>query len=183
MPQAQLPIFPAGATLINERLGIERRGEQIVYINGHLPVFTHEVKDTASFRLFTTQLIANGSATQGDIVRAFAVSMTTVKRSCRVLRERGVSGFFRPPERKKGHRLTPEMLVAAQDLLDRGLNIPAIAQELGVLASTLHKAIASGRLRHLKKKTLTNAPVRPTQPSHQQAKADEVPVTGKRHLE
>ena len=42
-----------------------------VYINGHLPVFTHESKDTASFRFFTTQLIANGSATQGDIVSLF----------------------------------------------------------------------------------------------------------------
>jgi hypothetical protein len=179
MPQAQLPIFPTGATIINERLAFERRGEHVVYVNGHLPVFTHEVKDTASFRLFTTQLIANGSATQGDIVRAFAVSMTTVKRCCRVLRERGTGGFFRPPERKRGHRLTPEVLAAAQDMLDRGLGIPVIAGELGILASTLHKAIDSGRLRRVKKKTATNAPDRPVR---QQAKASAVPATGTRRL-
>jgi len=163
--------------MINERLAFERRDEQIIYINGHLPVFTHEAKDTASFRLFTTQLIANGSATQGDIVRAFAVSMTTVKRCCRVLRERGTGGFFRPPERKRGHRLTPEVLAAAQDMLDRGLGIPVIAGELGILASTLHKAIDSGRLRRVKKKTATNAPDRPVR---QQAKASAVPATGTR---
>ena len=178
MPQAQLPIFPTGATKINERLAFERRGEQIVYINGHLPVFTHECKDTASFRFFTTQLIANGSATQGDIVRAFAVSMTTVKRSCRVLRERGASGFFRPPERKRGHRLTPEVLSAAQDMLDRGFGIPVIAAELGVLASTLHKALDSGRLRHVKKKTGASAPGRS---ASRHAKVSAAPATGTGH--
>jgi transposase len=180
MPQAQLPIFPTGATIINERLAFERRGEQIVYINGHLPVFTHDVKDTASFRLFTTQLIANGSATQGDIVRAFGVSMTTVKRCCRLLRERGVSGFFRPPQRKRGHRLTPEVLARAQDMLDRGLGVPVIAKELGVLASTLHKAIDSGRLRRVKKKRI---PTPRGRPAHQQAKANAVPATATQRLE
>ena len=178
MPQAQLPIFPAGATKINERLAFERQGDQIVYINGHLPVFTHESKDTASFRLFSTQLIANGSATQGDIVRAFGVSMTTVKRCCRVLRERGAGGFFRAPERKRGHKLTPEVLAAAQDLLDRGFGIPAVSTELGVLASTLHKALDSGRLKAVKKKTGANAPS-PT--VSKQAKASAAPVTATRH--
>jgi len=42
-------------------------------INGHLPVFTHGVEDLASFRLFTSQLIINGTATQGQINQAFGV--------------------------------------------------------------------------------------------------------------
>jgi hypothetical protein len=80
MPQVQLPLFASGTTVINEDLAFERREDQVVYYNGHLPVFTHRTDDLASFRLFTTQLIVNGTATQGQIVRAFGVPMTTVKR-------------------------------------------------------------------------------------------------------
>jgi hypothetical protein len=43
-------------------------------------------------------------------------------------------------------------------LLDEGFGVPEISRQLGVLASTLHKAIAHGRLRGNKKKSL--APMR-----------------------
>jgi transposase len=153
MPQLQLPVFPAGTTAINPELAFERREEQVVYFNGHLPVFTHTTQDLASFRFFTTQLIVNGTASQGEIVQAFGVPLTTVKRCCRLYRERGASAFFKPPTRRQGHRLTPEKLAAAQGLLDEGEPVPAISAQLGILASTLHKAIDDGRLKQIKKKT------------------------------
>jgi transposase-like protein len=156
MPQLQLPVFPAGTTAINVELAFERHEEQVVYFNGHLPVFTHRASDLASFRLFTTQLIVNGTASQGEIVKAFGVPLTTVKRCCRLYRERGAGAFFKPPARRHGHRLTPEKLAAAQALLDAGQTVPAISAQLGILASTLHKAIAAGRLKPLKKKSLAN---------------------------
>jgi hypothetical protein len=65
MPQVQLPIFPAGSVVINRDLACRTEGEQVIYYNGHLPVFTHAKNDLASFRLFTSQLIVQGSATQG----------------------------------------------------------------------------------------------------------------------
>ena len=64
MPQVQLPMFPEGTTLITSELAFERRDSQVVYFNGHLPVFTHKAEDLGSFRLFTSQLIINGTATQ-----------------------------------------------------------------------------------------------------------------------
>lgn len=152
MPQLQLPVFPAGTTAINSELAFERREEQVVYFNGHLPVFTHTTKDLASFRFFTTQLIVNGTASQGEIVKAFGVPLTTVKRCCRLYRERGASAFFKPPARRQGHRLTPAKLAAAQALLAEGRAVPAISAQLGVLASTLHKALDDGRLKPVKKK-------------------------------
>jgi hypothetical protein len=42
-------------------------------------VFQHEEKDVQSFRLFTSQLIANGTVRQTDIVQAFRVPLATVK--------------------------------------------------------------------------------------------------------
>jgi transposase len=152
MPQVQLPLFPSGTTVINEALAYERREDQVVYFNGHLPVFTHRTEDLASFRLFTTQLIVNGTATQGQIVRAFGVSMTTVKRACRRYRDRGAAAFFKPPARRQGSRLTPERLAEAQRLLEQGQRVPEISAALGILPSTLHKALKDGRLRGAKKK-------------------------------
>ena len=153
MPQLQLPVFPVGTTAINAELAFERQADQVVYFNGHLPVFTHSAQDLASFRFFTTQLIVNGTASQGDIVKAFGVPLTTVKRCSRLYRERGARALFKPPARRQGHRLTPEKLAQAQALLDEGKTVPAISTQLGILASTLHKAIDDGRLKQFKKKT------------------------------
>jgi hypothetical protein len=54
MPQVQLPIFPAGSVEINRELACRVEGEQVVYLNGHLPVFAHAKSDLASFRIFTS---------------------------------------------------------------------------------------------------------------------------------
>lgn len=152
MPQLQLPVFPVGTTDITSELAFERRDHQVVYFNGHLPVFTHPTEDVASFRFFTTQLIINGTATQSQIVKAFGVPLTTVKRYCRQYRERGAGSFFKPAARRQGSRLTPERLLEAQRMLDAGQGVPALSAQLGILASTLHKAIDDGRLKQFKKK-------------------------------
>lgn len=157
MPQLQLPVFPVGTTAITPELAFERRDHQVVYFNGHLPVFTHVTEDLGSFRFFTTQLIVNGTASQGEIVKAFGVPLTTVKRCCRLYRERGASAFFKPPARRQGHRLTPERLAQAQSLLAEGQAVPAISAQLNILASTLHKAIDDGRLKPLKKRSVGRA--------------------------
>ena len=54
MPQLQLPVFPVGTTLITANLAFERRDDQVVYLNGHLPGFARDVKDVASFSLVAT---------------------------------------------------------------------------------------------------------------------------------
>jgi len=154
MPQVQLPVFPEGTTLINSDVGFIRRGREVVYVNGHLPVFTHEVDDLASFRLITTQLIVNGTATQREIVKTFGVPERTVKRYCSVYRQQGAAGFYRPAARRQGHCLTPEKLAEVQGMLDQGFSVPEISQQTGLLATTLHKAIDHGRLKQIKKKTL-----------------------------
>ena len=152
MPQLQLPIFPDGTTHLNDELAFERRENQVTYFNGHLPVFTHAVKDVATFRLYTTQLIINGTATQGEIMRAFGVPLVTVKRCVKRYRQQGPSAFYQPAKRKRGTQLTPERLIQVQALLDQGLGVPAISEQTGVLRSTLHKALDDGRLKALVKK-------------------------------
>ena len=105
MPQIQLPIFPASSTPITSELAFQERDSVVWYFNGHLPVFSHPVTDIASFRFFTSQLIANGNASQSEISRAFGVSLVSVKRACKTLRDEGAAGFFRPPVPRQGHKL------------------------------------------------------------------------------
>jgi hypothetical protein len=158
MPQVQLPIFPAGSVEINRDLACRTEGEQVVYYNGHLPVFTHAKKDLASFRLFTSQLIVQGSATQGHVAKAFGVPLVAIKRATKLYRQRGAAGFFVPKARREGSQLRTEKLEQARALLVQGQPLVVVSQHTGVLTDTLRKAVAAGRLPPVKKKTPTMGP-------------------------
>jgi hypothetical protein len=124
----------------------------VVYFHGLLPMYQHDEKDLRSFRLFTSQLVANGTVRQMDIVRAFHVPLATVKRYTKVHRQYGAAGFFRQPRRRSATVLTSEVKRQAQELLDGGKSVPEVSREIGVAGNTLHKAITAGRLHAVKKK-------------------------------
>jgi transposase len=151
MPQVQLPIFPAGSVEINRELACRVEGEQVVYFNGHLPVFTHPIKDLASFRLYTSQLIVAGSATQGHVARAFGVPLVAIKRATKLYRQRGAAGFYVPARRREGSKLNEEKLEQARALLVQGHGLAVVSEQTGVLSDTLRKAISAGRLPAVKK--------------------------------
>jgi transposase len=151
MPQLQLPVFAEGLTSINEDLAFRRQDGQVVYFHGLMPVFQHGEQDLKSFRMFTSQLIAQGTVRQRDIVQAFGVPLATVKRYMKVHREQGTAGFFRPPRRRSASVLTPEVKQRVQALLDEGESVPAVGRATGVAGNTLHKAIRAGRLHEFKK--------------------------------
>jgi transposase-like protein len=152
MPQLQLPIFPAGTTLITPEIAFECREGKVTYIYGHLPVFQHGEGDLAAFRYFTSQLVVNGTVGQADIVRAFHVPKVTVKRYVKRFREGSGKDFFTPPRRRSASVLQGEVQEKAQALLEEGQSVPEVAQALGVLPNTLHKAIRGGRLHRSKKR-------------------------------
>jgi hypothetical protein len=94
MPQRQLPIFPAGVTEINGQIAVEKNAGTVYYIYGQLPVFHHPEDDVQGFRMFTSQMIINGTVKPKEIVQTFGVPMITVKRYVKVFRERGAQGFY-----------------------------------------------------------------------------------------
>jgi hypothetical protein len=130
MPQVQLPLFPAGCTPINEALALECRDRQVTYLNGHLPVFTHAQDDLAAFRLLTSQLIVNGSATQGQIIRAFRLPKIAVKRAVKKYRSGATRAFFQPAPRREGSKLTAAVLSQAQGLLEERLEDGVVPQQV-----------------------------------------------------
>jgi hypothetical protein len=148
MPQMQLPMFPAGVTEINNRVAVEAKDGQVCYVYGHLPVFQHEESDIRSFRMFTSQMIVTGSVKPREIVETFGVSMVTVKRYTKVYRQQGAKGFYETKARhSSASKLKGEILERAQQLLDEGRTVPEVAEEINVLANTIHKALRAGRLR------------------------------------
>lgn len=154
MPQIQLPVFPSGSVEINRDLACRIEGEQVIYFNGHLPVFMHDKSDLASFRLFTAQLIVQGSATQGDINRAFGVPLVAIKRSTKLYRERSAAGFFARKDRREGTKLNADKLEQARALLAQGQPLAVVSRETGVLIDTLRKAVRARRLPAVKKTEL-----------------------------
>lgn len=155
----QLPIFPAGVTEINHQLAVEKREGRVYYVYGHAVVFYHEEEDVRGFRMFTSQLIVNGTVKPKEIVQTFGVPMITVKRYVKVFRERGTAGFYvAKPRHNSASVLKGEVLEQAQQRLDQGRSVPEVAGELKVLANTLHKAIRAGRLRPALKKTKRRRP-------------------------
>jgi predicted transcriptional regulator len=152
MPQLQLPMFPAGVTEINHQIAVEKKEGTIYYVHGHLPVFRHAEEDVRAFRMITSQMVVNGTVKPKEIVRAFGVPMVTVKRYVKVMRERGTAGFYvAKPRHSSASVLKGEVRERAQQLLEEGRSVTEVAEELKVLANTLHKAIHAGRLQ--KKRT------------------------------
>ncbi|MBU0943502.1 MAG: helix-turn-helix domain-containing protein [Proteobacteria bacterium] len=154
MPQLQLPMFPKGITLINANLGFVTQDNTVTYIYGSLPIFSHAADDLKTFRMFTSQLYINGSASQAEICRAFGVSRISVKRSVKLYREKGMAGFYAEPKHRGAAVLTAPVLDKIQELLDAEQSIPAIADQLGLKADTLRKAVQVGKLHKPQKKVL-----------------------------
>jgi hypothetical protein len=158
MPQRQLPIFPAGVTEINSSIAVHKEGKQVWYIYGHLPVFHHDEGDVRSFRMFTSQMIVNGTVKPKEVVKAFGVPNITIKRYVKIFREQGVEGFYKTKtHRSSASVLKGEVLERARAMLEQGRSVPDVASELEVLANTLHKAIRAGRLPTPQKKRNSTA--------------------------
>ena len=155
MPQRQLPIFPAGVTEINRNVAVQKEEGQVWYIHGHLPVFHHDEEDVRSFRMFTSQMIINGTVKPKEIVKTFGVPIISVKRYVKVFREQGAKGFYESKSRQSSASvLKGEVLERARELLQQGRSVPDVSSELKVLANTLHKAIRTGRLPAPQKKRI-----------------------------
>ena len=161
MPQPHLPLFPADVTSINPHLCFAKREGRVYYFNGPMPVFSHEEKDYASFRMFTSQLVEDGNCTQAEIVRAFGISAFSMKRYVKKYREGGPAGFFQKKPTRSATVLTPEVMVQAQERLQEGEARAGVARVLGINPDTLSKAIRAGRLvRPVKKKKPPRPPAK-----------------------
>ncbi len=154
MAQELLPRFvSSGQGYITELLSYQKQDGMVYYFHAGLPVFCHGETDRKSFRMYTSQMVVNGSCRQVDIVKAFGISAISMKRWVKKYRKGGPEAFFTPPRSRGSHVLTPEVLEKAQALLLQGTSRSEVAKQLHLKPDTLYKAIRSGRLVEAEKKT------------------------------
>ena len=168
VPQALLPLIPAGATQVNELISVVREDQEWTYFCGVQPVFRHADDDRPSFRMFTAQLCCQGACTQAQIIHTFGVSKMSVLRSAEKYRREGVEGFYRPRRGRGPSVMTAEVSAQAQRLLDLGRSRRDVAEEVGVKYDTLRKAINHGRLREaapMPRQGVAQKPVTPEPPA------------------
>ncbi|MBN2381634.1 hypothetical protein JXQ70_02005 [bacterium] len=152
MFQTFLPIFPEDLTLINKSLAFQKRDGVVYYFNGMMPIYSHRADDLAAFHLIASQMFVLGNAPQMELVRAFGISVISVKRLVKVYREKGPAGFFEKRKTRGVAVLTPDVVAAIQELLDEGESVGVIARDLNLKSDTFKKAIKAGRLRPPPKK-------------------------------
>lgn len=146
MSHRVLPVWRNEPVSINNAVSVCRADGRVFYFQNCLPVFTHAEDDLASFRMFTSQLVASGSCKQVEIAKAFGVTPLSVKRSVKKYRKQGPSVFFAPRRGRGGSVLTPEVMEEAQKLLDAGRPYSAVGKALHIKPNTLYKAVRAGRL-------------------------------------
>jgi transposase len=149
MVQQLLPLFPSEVTLITPEIGFQQKEGKVYYFNGQMPLFIHDADDLQAFRVYTSQLVINGTVRQMDIVRAFGVSSISVKRSVKKYREEGIAGFYKERNTRSAHVLTPKVLTRVQQLLNSGKHPSMIARQLELKTDTINKAIRDGRLHRI----------------------------------
>ncbi len=146
MPQMLLPIFTSDVTLINQLIGFAKRDGRVYYFNGQMPIFVHDEGDLDSFKMFMAQLFVTGCATQSEINKVFGLNQINMKRWVKRYREGGPGAFYQREIKRTPRVMTPEIIDTAQALLDEARTGKEVAEELGLKANTLRKAIRDGKL-------------------------------------
>lgn len=147
IPQAILPLIPAGSTQINAFVSVCRETSRWIYCVGIQPFAVHEATDRKSFYVTVAQLIVLGACRPVEIVKSFGVSKRSVLRAVERYRHGGAEAFYVARRTRRGGTvLTVPVLESAQRLLDEGMNAAPVAAKLQVPADTLRKALNDGRL-------------------------------------
>ena len=146
--QLSLPIFHRSVRLITPSLGFFEQDGIVTYLHYGAPIYSHVSSDLRSFRFITAKFADQGLCKGTEIVRAFGVSIDSVRRSLRKLRSEGEVGFFGPDSRHgHSHKLVGENLVLAQKHLDTGHSNSSVARELGITEGAVRYAIKVGKLK------------------------------------
>jgi prepilin-type processing-associated H-X9-DG protein len=116
---------------------------QVIYFNGHMPVFSHAEDDIQTFRMIASQFCVGCYVKQSDIIRTFGVTSISVKRSVKTYRRERASGLLRSA--RNGRPGTSVLMErrAVQRMERRG------AEEVAVLYVDGHVRVYHGNVKQL----------------------------------
>lgn len=146
--QLQLPLFPGGATLISDCLGVYEKEGLVQYIVNGLPVYAHAKDDLKSFRYITSNFIHQGLCRKTEVQRCFHVSEDSVQRAYKKFVDKGEVGFFGDDARKgTAYKITGDRRLRIQAKLDKGQSVNSIAKQEGVRESAIRYGVKQGYLK------------------------------------
>jgi transposase len=151
--QRVLPLNPAGASEINDRVGIVKDGSQVAYYAYGVALFVHDANDKVGGRVAIQQLLGLKVATKEEVSKTLGMTTTTLYRQQQRMKADGIGGLV---EMKRGphgaHKLTGEKLIQSQQLTGEGYSNREIARRVGVSEGTIRHAFRKGWLNHPVKK-------------------------------
>ena len=147
MTQKLLPLRAESVEPVNNYLAIFRSEEEIVFFNGHCPIFKCSANDTYALRLVQGVLCSCNIVYPAQLARALGVNRSTVCRNKALYEKDGAAALIvDKAANRSGYKLTREKLRIAQRLLDKGVNQSRTAREVGVAESSIRYAIKKGLL-------------------------------------
>jgi transposase-like protein len=145
--QTRLPVVPPGAVEINDTVCFVEDGERRGYFAAGVPVFCHAIDDAVGRRVAVAQILALGLAKQNELSAALGVDRTTLWRQRQRFEAEGIGGLVDEKRGPKGpHKLTEPLLRSAQQMLDAGKSMRAVATSLGLTEGTIRHAVRKGWL-------------------------------------
>lgn len=102
-----MPQFPKEPEMISSTLEVFEYDDIVNYMQNGMPIACHIFNDLKSFRYYTALFVTNGLCQVSDIVRFFGVSEDSVRKSIKILEEKGEKGFF---GKRKIWQIYPVML-------------------------------------------------------------------------
>lgn len=146
--QMQLPFFPASTKLINSTLGFFESEGLVYYLHNGSPIFCHKQEDILGYRYICGNLVFNKLCTAVDLAKALGVNKRNIERYAMAIRENGIGYYLNKKDRRgQCHKMLPEVLVKAQELLDSGKSQLKSARILGVSESSIRGHIKKGNLK------------------------------------
>lgn len=151
--QMNLPLFPTQTKLVNSCLGVRVNDGFVYYLHNGNPIGCHDEQDLQSYRYICGSLVSNGLCNATELAGALGVNARSIQRYAQKYAKEGAKGFFQPKTRKgTAHKLTPEKMDLANQLLEQGKSNYRVAKEVGVSEGTIRHHIKKGTLQVPSKK-------------------------------
>ena len=172
--QRTLGVLPADARVVGPRLAIVLTEDELIAFNGSDPIYRCGRDDAGAMRLAAVNLSNLGLAPVRDLAAAIGISRQRLHVHRKRYAEEGAAAVVGAVRRAKTpHKLTEEVQVRAQRLLDEGWPVSRVAKEVGVSNRTVQLAIDTGRLQRRFKPRMGRPPKnRPPEPVDAAGPAD-----------
>jgi hypothetical protein len=177
----RLPLLPPDAQAISRDLAVLLDETRLVVFNASGEIYTCSRDDHEGMRLAAAMFSSLKLATPTALARALEMRPETVFRHRRRFTEGGVGAVRSRKRGPKGRsKLTGEVCVRAQRLLDEGWSIRRVAAEVGVVEGTLRHALKRGDLRRSigKRSDITRVPAREAELSRPAVRAERDRASG-----